>query len=909
VQHAHQNQIIHRDLKPSNILVTDDAVVKLLDFGIATLLVQDGARGSPEPSSPTATGARILTLDYASPEQVRGEVGSVASDVYSLGVILYELLAGWHPYRRPGLSRHDVERRRREEEQPGPPSDAVLQELDESASYAGEPTTPARIAAARRTTPSQLRRRLTGELDDIVLTALRKDPERRYPSAGDFADDVRRHLTGQTVHARPDGWRSRTRRFVRRHRSRAVAAALGAVAAGVGIATVFVVRQPARQPAVSRSAVAIFPFLPTVPDTALQRLGRDVASTLSANLNGVGELRTVDGQALLVQTGSARTSPSPEVLSSLTRRLGAEISIRGTLARVATRVRADAVLLDADGATSLAHVSATTAPEDLPALTDSLTWALLHQLAHTRGVPALGAGAQSTRSLPALRAYLEGERLADEYRMRAAAEAFARAIAADSTFWFAYWRHAWAREVHALPVDSGITATYVAHRGEFSVPDRLVIEARMTDDLNGRRTQLESIVRRFPNHWHGWFELAEFHLRQGPFAGSPVTEADGPLRRTVSLNPRFVPAWDRLLWVAIARRDTIASARVLHALERLRYDSISLEDDRFDMLLAYRHLDHLARTAGVPDPALAESLSRALSTGFRPSADGLPERMRSLARYEFHRARIDLAERQLRTGLVGAPFQWQVIANSWAARGAWDSALVASDRAVRDAPSPIAGLIGYRLRTVGVSLGAVPPSSAEMWRVRAHSTSDRMSRSGRAELAWVDGLLAAAQRDARALARAREALRQTRAPEVELIDSSLVAFERDLAGDRRHALQVLLALEDDRYHVSNDHPYLAGVNRLRASQWLAAAGDMAKAAHLLTWHEAIGYSAAQAGHANAVLTPFAYLARARIVDAQGERDAARAHYARFLSNYDAPVEAHRPLVEEARAALTRTTRP
>jgi hypothetical protein len=146
-------------------------------------------------------------------------------------------------------------------------------------------------------------------------------------------------------------------------------------------------------------------------------------------------------------------APSPEQLLTLAHGMGAGILVRGSLARVGTRVRADGILLSADVGTPIAHVSATAALEDLAVLTDSLAWALLRQLSRMRGKPAL-AGAVTTRSLPALRAYLEGERLVNEYRMRAAAAAFARAIAADSTFWFAYWRHAWAREFHALPVDT-----------------------------------------------------------------------------------------------------------------------------------------------------------------------------------------------------------------------------------------------------------------------------------------------------------------------------------------------------------------------------------------------------------------------------------------------------------------------
>ena len=905
VQHAHQNQIIHRDLKPSNILVTGEAAVKLLDFGIATLLAPESSGGAPAATGLTESGVRILTPDYASPEQLLGEAASPASDVYSLGIILYELLAGRHPHRRPGQSRRELERRRLEVP-PEPPSDALLREPDDSAGGAGEPLA-ARRAAARSSTTPQLRRRLAGELDAIVLTALRPEPERRYPSAGDLAADVRRHLAAQTVRARPDDRRGRAQALARRHPLAVAMVVLGAAVIAAGL--VLTARVPAPRAAVpSPSVVAVFPFTPAVDDTALQRLGRDLVPALSASLDGMGDLRAVETETILGQASQARAAPSPEDLSALARGMGAGIVIRGSLARVGTHLHADGVLLRPDSPTPVGRVSAAAA--DLPALTGSLTWALLRELSSRRILPALDVGAVPTHSLPALRAYLEGERLADEYRMRASAAAFARAIAADSTLWLAYWRHAWARGFHALPVDSAITATYLAHRAELPVPDRLLIEARTTKGLNDRRVRLEALVERFPDYWPGWFELADLHLRHAPFAGGTIAEAQRPLRRAVALNRDFVPGWDRLLWVAVAGRDTVVSARALGELRRLHYDSTSAQDDGFDMLLVYRHLHHLARTGGVPAPALADSLAGALGAGFRPSVNGMPDRMQSgIARFEFHGARIDLAERQIRSGAVSPWFQWQVIAFSRAARGAWDSAFVAMDNAARGNAGPTTGLHGYRLAAVGVWLGAVEPSVAAAWRGRAADAFDRMRPEHRAELAWVDGLLAVARRDPAGLARARAALKQTGAPDLRRLDSSLTAFSRDLAGDRRGALELLVALERDRQYMSNIHPYLTGVNRLTASRWLAAEGDAAGAARLLTWHEAIGDPASpQALHANALLAPFAYLARARIEEAHGQRDAARAHYERFLSNYDTPVPAHRVLAAEARAALARLAR-
>jgi len=267
-----------------------------------------------------------------------------------------------------------------------------------------------------------------------------------------------------------------------------------------------------------------------------------------------------------------------------------------------------------------------------------------------------------------------------------------------------------------------------------------------------------------------------------------------------------------------------------------------------------------------------------------------------------------LADRQMKHG-VPRWFQWQIIGYSWASRGRWDSALVAMERAARDNSTSQSGLAAYRLAAIGRWLGAVEPSVVAERRLRAGGATDVMRPDHRAELAWLDGLVAVTERDTTALAVARVALRQTGAPEVALLDSSLAAFALDLRGDRPRALALLLALEQDRYRIDNVHPYLAGVHRMTASRWLAVSGDTLGAARLLTWHESMGYRSPQELHANALLAPFANLERAPLLQALGQRQAARDLYERFLAMYDSPIGAHQGLVAEARADLARTTRP
>ncbi len=338
VQHAHDHQIVHRDLKPGNVLVTADGQPKLLDFGIAKILDPGN-----EADSTLTSLARPMTPEYASPEQILGQPVTLATDVYALGLLLYELLTGHRAYQFATRTPEEMASIVCELD-PERPS-TVIARTQTSVRQDGttETRTPVSVSQTRDGSPEALRRKLTGPLDAIVLKALRKTPELRYPSVAALADDVRRYLDEEPVSAGRDAWRYRGRRILRRHRAAAGVAALLLATMGVtAIAARWWNRatssvqgpESAASHASARPSVAVMGFTNLSARAGDQWLSTAFAEMLTTELAGGGQLRVVPADAvtrMVTDLGVGRTgSPDAAAVERLRTALSTDYLVLGS---------------------------------------------------------------------------------------------------------------------------------------------------------------------------------------------------------------------------------------------------------------------------------------------------------------------------------------------------------------------------------------------------------------------------------------------------------------------------------------------------------------------------------------------------------------------------------------------------
>jgi tRNA A-37 threonylcarbamoyl transferase component Bud32/tetratricopeptide (TPR) repeat protein/TolB-like protein len=856
--HAHSRGIVHRDIKPENILLardpardrsgTDEWHALVADFGIARAISAAGGEQL------TGTGLAIGTPTYMSPEQASGERElDGRADIYALGCVLYEMLAGQPPFSgstaQSIMARHAIDA--------VPPLHTV------------RPVSPAVEAA--------------------VLKALAKVPADRFATATQFRQALSVGSTVATL-ASPS-WMLRGRG---KH-GLWVAAALVLIAAIVTGGYLLRSRGGVDPAA---SMIAVMPLRPSGADTGLVRLGRDLVVTLSANLDGVGDIRSVDANTILVRASDGPASLPLADAAALARRLGAGRVIHGSLLRMGTNVRVELGLFDSRDLSSLARSTVTASPDELAAITDSLTSAVLAQVWQEGTPPSPSLAAVTTHSMPALRAFLDGERLLVEGNMDSAASAYRRAFTADTTFWLAYFRYAYVFNWTKRDGADSLADIAWQHRSALPERERILLEIPREDSLSVRLRRSQEFVDRYPDYWPGWFQYADY-LVHSDGTGYTFEDASDALERTVELNPDVAWAWEHLFNLTLTN-DTPKAARALAEMERL--GSGANPRSRPFYLPAYRLL---LRTAvrSVPDTALMDSVIPTFAT--QGSLGGLDFTLvfvgygRANAQIVFNRRALQYrVERDLAVNLhLG-------IATAWASRGAWDSMQGALDEIIALAPKEWGAdpeWQAYRYNVFGAWLGALDPSAAVTRRsAMSHAASRPPGLSPYYELAflpWLDGVQADAVRDVVALRLAREVLRADTLPSAPPLGRSLAAFEMGLAGKYRLAADSMVALVRAVTEGSCCKGTVDDVNRLAASRWLLAVGDTVAAGEIL------GHLEVDQWHL--VFSAPLYLARARIDEALGRKEEARRDYAEFLRRYDMPVASQRHLVGEAKAALQR----
>jgi tetratricopeptide (TPR) repeat protein len=553
-----------------------------------------------------------------------------------------------------------------------------------------------------------------------------------------------------------------------------------------------------------------------------------------------------------------------------------------------------------------------TPAESLAVLTDSLTLQLVRQVWLDRAPPSPSLAAITTRSVPALRSFLDGERALLSGRWREAGDDYRAAFTADSGFVLAYARYAeavtWRRDGHIHDVDPNLRRHLQAGRLALPERDRLLVEARLAADTttSTRLRLLDEVTRRYPEYWPGWLGYGDALVHFGLLHGHSWGEARSALRRALRADPDLVSAWEHLGWVS-AGYDSAAFRTSVEQRVRLGYYS---DGDGASGLRADQLMAGLGRKDGRIPPRLqplADSVARDRSAlDFEPFRWSL---LRELG-FGFPAAQIEMNRRVLRETLTPEARGEAVrsLALAWATRGAWDSALADADRFVALGTNPSAASHAYSLAVIGAWLGAIDPAEAVRRGTAAAAALPGIPAETRPIrrlcLFWLDGVAAFMRRDQAGLAEARTALQRLHTRLGDMNADILAAFELALDGHSAEAGRRLAAIEWAAADWPGDDQsrYDLLLTRMSAARWLAEAGQADEAVRLLRAADAIGAGKLADTY---VLAGPAHLATARLLEARGDTVGALEGYRQLLRRLDLPGPSLRPMVDEARRAVAR----
>jgi serine/threonine protein kinase/tetratricopeptide (TPR) repeat protein len=649
VAYAHGRGVIHRDIKPLNLLVTPAGVPKLLDFGIAKVLHE-----AADEVTSTVTGLRLFTPEYASPEQVEGRHATAASDVYSLGVVLYELLTGRSPYRLSSRAPQEMAAAVCFTD-PERPSATVTRPPDR----AGEPVSGRRRgfradhgAVSGGVTVRQLSRLLRGDLDTIILAALRKEPARRYHTVAALADDLRRHLDGRPVLARTDGLLYRAGKFVRRNRASVVAAGVAVITAAVLTAVGLSARRAddetpsllATQALAARDRILVADLSDrTGGDTILTAA---VTEALRTDLTQSPVVRVLTPRQVHASLELMRRPTDVAVDDTLARevalREGLKAFVTGSLARLSGSYIVTVHLVSAQQGEALVAVRETAADStQLIAAVDRASKSLrrrigesLRDLEQTRSLDQA-----STASLPALRKYTEGMRAIRSGDRTLGIERLEEAVALDTGFATAYnsltmvymsigdQGRAFATEEHAM-----------ANRHRLTFLERAMLVASRAYAREDYPTAIETyrtLLERYPDHVPALNNLAIAYRDSRRYS-----EAETFFRRAIAVDSSIANMYFGLHTVqALQGRFAEARATLDSIARRFPGHPISLTEEIQDAA-AQQDWDRAERQAQAQVAALGTDTAQ------------LVDPIEALAGLAMTRGRLAEAERRWRIHLT-----------------------------------------------------------------------------------------------------------------------------------------------------------------------------------------------------------------------------------------------------------------
>ncbi len=608
VQYAHEKRVIHRDLKPSNILVTESHQVRLLDFGVSRLLEAEESDRTPL----TSVYGRAFTPDYASPELLRGDPIDARSDIYSLGVVLYEMLTGVRPYR---LKRA-----------------AAIGMLDQAIGTVEvkKPSTQSAQAASahRGTTPESLTRQLRGDLDAITLKALAREPAERYPSAAALAQDLRRYIEGKPIEARPARFTDRLRKFVRRNKTvvGVTATAAAAILATIGYTlhreTVARAKIAASTGAVSAPLVAaslspthsivVLPFV----DMSEKKDQEYFSDGLSEEL--IELLGKTPGLRVIPRTSSFYFKARAETLETIAAQLRVANVLEGSVRKAGNRLRVTAQLIRADTSEQLWSETYDRDLRDVFKVQDEIAGAVVSALQIKLAPARQAANLHRTSNPEAHNQYLLGRQFFERGTLggfRRAAEAFRKAVELDPRYAAAYAELAIAESFVADPSGDAAgqqQALAAADKAVELAPDdadayatRGYMRLRRTWDWRGAQADLEkALTYDSTNSALQWLYvtlLADFGRRP---------EAMAAAKKATELDPLSATAWLALAWNLADNRQFAAAHEALRRALEIQPESTILlaslgglqldEGNATESLATYRQVsDEEVRLFGV----------------------------------------------------------------------------------------------------------------------------------------------------------------------------------------------------------------------------------------------------------------------------------------------------------------------